>query len=226
MKKRFCAAILLVSSLVLQINCKKYTPIERDHRTCKLKSFYTGVYDYDCFYTEWGAPDRMINRDPKGLPSLYFIYNNNQHLTGLIYGYVRGLDTLFAIYYKYLYTGSRISDDSTFTGGQIANGEPVDFNPDFISSGHYEYDQYGRVIQYNDVQYPYPPQNTIINNKTVLGGDSILMFVNKDYSNKNAAAEYNEFRYPTRFAEYANGLRLGWYQFLQLEIHTADYTCK
>jgi hypothetical protein len=214
----------LILLWVLSLNCSKSTMVEPATHACRLKSFSTGVYDFDCYYTPWGAPDKIINRVPS-FWNLYFIYDDNHRLTALIDGKANPTDTVFRLYHKYFYENGLVTHDSIYYDGELINGQPINTSPDFLDTGRYEYDQYGRVIRYNQYKYQYPPENSFINNKTILTGDSVLMFVNRDYSRKNAAMEYNEFGYPTRFADYANGLQMGYYQFLLLQIHSATYEC-
>lgn len=173
---------------------------------------YNGIKESrttDFTYNAYGDPVSItVSSTGTGNPNRQFRYNSKRQLTDYIGAYTNGT---FQYWTTYVYTGDRITRDTTFIFGTLGT-RPTGYYDYYLTE--YEYDSYNRITKVVSVShsggggigstYTYGADGNLVNGETYDNKvnfrrtNKIWMFLERNYSVNNAkpGMSYNSNQLP------------------------------
>jgi len=240
MKRSFVLQLIIgICMLTLIVSCHKRGEYEVPCRLLKIAHVdrsstpnpYASFAGY-LEYTSWGDPSKITwDITTTGRPNYIFNYDHKRRLKEFIGSH--GFN--YEFYTKYLYSGDKITSDTTWISGQMSDVRGTAY---LYYVSHYTFDSKGRVSRIDSQDsFGNPPSTTTYsydangnkirgdgavydNKKSYLRTNVVLMFITRDYSMNNykTADTYNNKGLPLAYNSTV-------VTFMNSLVNEFDYNC-
>jgi hypothetical protein len=249
---RSAASFWVIGVMFLSVSCNKKSDAVKvpgeaeanywpDQRYCNIDSIKITNENrwYKFSYDSYGNPVSIIARETStGDPNWFFYYDANRRMNK----YIRMYDNqnVFETFKKFIYgPDNRVAYDSSWSFGNVENGEPVNWNSRQVTT--YYYDSLGRISRtwtafvespgdgFEKV-YDYDANGNLIrpgitydNRNNIHNTNNWWRLIDKDYSRNNPyrASSYIGYLLPRDFF---SDLNTNYRYFLNLDMPHATFT--